>query len=99
MFTTTREAASNLTTALDSPSWTSQNDHYDNLIQLEPALHLLLQSARGSMGDKLAQVFAKQILDTTMDFLYGLLLDGLGLAETLTDQDEKDNLHKATGTG
>ena len=49
------------------------------------------------MGDKLAQVFAKQILDTTMDFLYGLLLDGLGLAETLSDQDEKDNLHKATG--
>ena len=50
------------------------------------------------MGDKLAQVFAKQILDTTMDFLYGLLLDGLGLAETLTDQDEKHNLHRATGT-
>ena len=49
------------------------------------------------MGDKLAQVFARQILDTTMDFLCGLLLDGLGLAESLSEDEEKVNLHKATG--
>ena len=49
------------------------------------------------MGDKLAKVFAKQILDTTMDFLYGLLLDGLGLADSLSETPEKEDLHKATG--
>ena len=51
------------------------------------------------MGDKLARVFAKQILDTTMDFLYGLLLDGLGLAESITESAEKEDLQRATGIG
>ena len=49
------------------------------------------------MCDKLAQIFAKQVLDTTMDFLYGLLLDGLGLADSLSETPEKEDLHKATG--
>ena len=49
------------------------------------------------MCDKLAQIFAKQVLDTTMDFLYGLLLDGLGLADSLAETPEKEGLHKATG--
>ena len=49
------------------------------------------------MCDKLAQIFSKQVLDTTMDFLYGLLLDGLGLADSLSECPEKEDLHKATG--
>lgn len=49
------------------------------------------------MGDKHSQIFGKQVLDVTLDFLYGLLLDGLFLKDGLTDEELIQDLKQATG--
>ena len=82
---------------IESPSWTPNLSHVDHLLQLDPAFSLLLQNVRDSMGDKHAQIFGRQVLDITMDFLYGLLLDGLDVIAKVSDPQEKQDLDKATG--
>ena len=49
------------------------------------------------MGDKHSQIFGKQVLDVTLDFLYGLLVDGLTVLEGLTDTEVIQDLTQATG--
>ena len=82
---------------IDAPSWTPKFSHLDNLLQLAPALNLLLQNVRDSIPDKHARIFGRQVLDIAMDFLYGLLLDGLEVGEKITEPQEKEDINKATG--
>jgi len=74
-----------------------QTNHLESLIQLEPAIGLILQTVEATMGDQQAQIFGKQVLDATIEFLYVLLLDGLSLLENCEDLAEKEDLQQATG--
>lgn len=81
----------------DTPSKAPHFSHLDSLIQLEPAVNLLIESVRGSIGDKHSLLFGKQILDTSLDFLYELLLDSLSVSESMVTEQERTDLQQATG--
>ncbi|KAK3606037.1 hypothetical protein CHS0354_025081 [Potamilus streckersoni] len=80
-------------------SFVPVHDHYGNITQLEVALDLVLQSAESSIVDIHSIRFGQELLDLILDFLYGLLLDALGVKETLENslgnEDEKEDLQKA----
>ncbi|KAH3730075.1 spatacsin-like isoform X1 [Dreissena polymorpha] len=88
--------SSNNSIAGNSPHEALQFGHMDSLIQLEPALHVLLQSARSTMGDKHSQIFGKQVLDVTMEFLYSLLLDGISVLEHADSEEMQRDIRQAT---
>ncbi|KAL4227664.1 Spastic paraplegia 11 (autosomal recessive) [Mactra antiquata] len=93
VFTTTHAS---IVQRKNSPSSAPQFSHYESIDQLNPVISLLLEAVQDTLGDKHAKIFAKQILDISMDFLYELLLDGINVSESLTDSDEKMDLQIAT---
>lgn len=81
----------------ENPSNAMTFSHLDSLVQLEPAVNLLIESVRGSIGDQHSLLFGKQILDTSLDFLYELLLDSLSVSESTVTEQESVDLQQATG--
>ncbi|CAC5394702.1 SPG11 [Mytilus coruscus] len=65
------------------PSWSFSSNHYDNIIQLQPALELLIQSVSDNLTDSQSQDFVKRLSDITLEFLYGLLSDALDVQESV----------------
>lgn len=74
-----------------SPTWSFSSSHLDNLGQLEPALNLLLQTIKENTTDSQSKNFAQKLADVTLNFLYGLMHDGLGLKENLKDKYGHEN--------
>lgn len=71
-------------------SWTSTGSHHDNLMQLEPALTLLIQTMADSATDRQSVSFAQKLADLTLNFLYCLLKDVVHLTETTKLKGNKD---------
>ena len=72
-------------------------NHLDALLQLEPAVSVILESVRATVGDKHSHTFGKDVLNNTIDFLYELLLDSLSVSTSVVSQQENSNLQQATG--
>ncbi|XP_021345955.1 spatacsin-like isoform X2 [Mizuhopecten yessoensis] len=64
-----------------SPSWSLTSNHHDNLMQLEPALQLLIETVKIHLTDKGSERFSKKLAEILLDFLYELLHDGLNLLD------------------
>lgn len=72
------------------PSWITTGSHHDNLMQLEPALTLLIQTMADSATDRQSVSFAQKLADLTLNFLYCLLKDVVHLTETARVKENKD---------
>lgn len=72
------------------PSWITTGSHHDNLMQLEPALTLLIQTMVDSATDRQSVSFAQKLADLTLNFLYCLLKDVVHLTETARVKENKD---------
>ncbi|XP_053405680.1 spatacsin-like isoform X2 [Mercenaria mercenaria] len=80
----------------DTPAGAPYFSHVDTLLQLEPAVNLILDTIKGTIGDKHSHMFGKEVLDSSMDFLYELLLDSLAVSETVITEQENIDLQQAT---
>ncbi|XP_076102993.1 spatacsin-like isoform X1 [Mytilus galloprovincialis] len=82
-----------------SPSWSFSSNHYDNIIQLQPALELLIQSISDNLTDSQSQDFVKRLSDITLEFLYGLLSDALDVQESvkykMNNESEVEDMKKS----
>lgn len=81
MFSPEEDSASPSSPKPTPPSWTSTGSYHDNLMQLEPALKLLIQTMTDSAGDRQSVSFSKKLADITLNFLYCLLQDAVLLSE------------------
>ncbi|XP_046337180.2 spatacsin-like isoform X1 [Haliotis rufescens] len=101
LFTANKEkpSVSPVTAGEESMLWTSHLCHYDSVQQLESALSFLVQAVRENVNDQQSRDFANKLLTLTLEFLYGLVHNGLsvhgGLGQTQCDQQEKGDLEKA----
>lgn len=81
VFSPEEDSASPSSPKPSPPSWTSTGSYHDNLMQLEPALKLLIQTMTDSSGDRQSVSFSKKLADITLNFLYCLLQDAVLLSE------------------
>ncbi|XP_062566288.1 spatacsin-like [Saccostrea cucullata] len=72
-----------------SPVWTTGCGYHDNLMQLEPALRLLIQTMSDNMADKQSVSFSRKLADITLTFLYKLLQDTVTLTESTKNKGNK----------
>ncbi|XP_060065527.1 spatacsin-like [Ylistrum balloti] len=68
-----------------SPTWSLTTNHHDNLMQLEPALQLLIETVKVHLTDQGSERFSKKLADILLDFLYELLQDGLNLLDVVQE--------------
>ncbi|XP_069136705.1 LOW QUALITY PROTEIN: spatacsin-like [Argopecten irradians] len=68
-----------------SPTWSVTSNHHDNLMQLEPALQLLIDTVKLNLTDKGSERFSKKLAEILLDFLYELLHDGLNLLDVVKE--------------
>ncbi|XP_056021478.1 spatacsin-like isoform X6 [Ostrea edulis] len=91
MFSKDESVPSSPSSNSTSPLWISSGSYRDDLMQLEPALKLLIQTMADSMGNKQSVNFARKLADITLNFLYRLLQDAVNLADSArVNADEKE---------
>ncbi|XP_061172498.1 spatacsin-like [Saccostrea echinata] len=76
--------------ASPSPAWTLGSGYHDTLMQLEPALRLLIQTMSDNMTDRQSVSFSRKLADITLTFLYRLLQDAVTLTESSKNKGSKN---------
>ncbi|XP_041372717.1 spatacsin-like [Gigantopelta aegis] len=100
LFSSIKEKPMSPLSSVDETSlWQQPNCYQDNLQQLESALVLLVDAVQSNMANRQSQDFGNKLLTLTLDYLYGLLRDGLAVRSGLESGEqglqEKEDIEKA----